>query len=207
MHPILRAAVALAIAAALSPPAIAQPSGKADPDWPCHQIKVPTYSLAAVWAGPDLDLNSQSWRDEKEIADLTAKMAERRVPIDNAESAIADFKAKGGADADAQLLRAFAAAFEELSQQRSQILDGLERFGRKQRELADRIRAESEVAHNSADQGRDGQAPAGADSQERLQWDMRVFDDRSRMVAYVCETPTLIEQRIGAIARAVQKAL
>ena len=72
-------------------------------------------------------------------------MVQRRVPIADVESAIVEFKAKAGADADAKLLRAFAAAFEDLSQQRSQILDGLEQFGRKQRAMADRIRAESEA--------------------------------------------------------------
>ena len=206
MHAALRAVLAIAILAVLTSRAIAQPGVKADPDWPCQQIKTPTFSLASVWSGPELDLNSQSWRDESDVADLTAKMAERRVPIADVEQAIADFKAKAGAE-DAKLLRAFAAAFEDLSQQRSQILDGLERFGRKQRAMAGRIRAESEAVQKTADQNRDGQAPSGADTQERLQWDIRVFDDRRQTIAYVCETPTLIEQRIGEIARAVQKAL
>ena len=62
-------------------------------------------------------------------------MAQRRVPIADVETAIADFKAKAGPDADAKLLRAFAAAFEDLSQQRSQIIDGLDRIGRKQKAL------------------------------------------------------------------------
>jgi hypothetical protein len=207
MHGALRAFLAVTIVAAFEPTAIAQSGVKTDPDWPCHQTKVPNYSLAAVWDGPELDLNSQSWRDENELVDLMVKMADRRIPIADAESAIADFKAKFGADADAKLLRAFAAAFEELSQQRSQILDGLERLGRKQRTLADRIRAESEGSQYSTEQNRDRQASSDVDSQQRLQWDIRIFDDRSRMVAYVCETPTLIEQRIGAIGRAVQKAL
>jgi hypothetical protein len=207
MHAALRAVLAIAIMAVFSSRAIAQSGAKADPDWPCHQIKTPTFSLAAVWSGPELDLNSQSWRDESDIADLAAKMTQRRIPIADVESAIADFKAKAGADADAKLLRAFAAAFQDLSQQRSQILDGLERFGRKQRAMADRIRAENEAVQKSADQNQDGQTPPGADSQERLQWDIRVFDDRRRTVTYVCEAPTLIEQRIGAIARAVEKAL
>ena len=123
------------------------------------------------------------------------------------EKAIADFKAKAGPDADAKLLRAFAAAFEDLSQQRSQIIDGLDRFGRKQNALADRIRAENEAVQKSSDQNSDGQAPPGAGSQDRLQWDLRIFNDRRQTATYVCEAPTLIEQRIGAIARAVQKAL
>ena len=207
MHPAARAVLAIAIMASLGPPAIAQFKGKTDPDWPCQQIKTPTFSLASVWAGPQLDLDSQNWRNENDVADLKAQMAQRRVPIADVETAVTDFKAKAGPDADAKLLRAFAAAFADLSEQRSQIINGLARIGRKQKALADRIRTENEAVQKSSDQNRDGQAPPGADSQERLLWDLRVFDDRHQTVTYVCEAPTLIEQRIGEIARAVQKAL
>jgi len=207
LHVALRVVLATAIVAGWAPRAIAQPGVKADPDWPCHQPKTPTFSLASVWTGPQLDLNSQSWRDETDVADLAAKMSQRRVPIADVEATIADFKAKAGADADAKLLRAFAAAFEDLSQQRSQILDGLDRSGRKQRAMADRIRAENEAVQESAGRDQSGLSPSGAEAEQRLQWEIRVFDDRRQMVGYVCETPTLIEQRIGAIARAVQNAL
>ena len=201
------AAALLATLVMANPQASAQGRVKADPDWPCHQVKTPTFSLAAVWSGPELDLNSQSWREQSDVADLAAKMTQRRVPIADVEATIADFKAKAGPDADAKLLRAFAAAFQDLSRQRSQVLDGLERFGHKQREMADRIRAESEADQTAADQNKDSQTQPGVNSAEQLQWDIRIFDDRRQMVAYVCDTPALIEQRIGAIARAVQKAL
>ena len=207
MHPAARAVLAIAIMASLAPPAVAQFKGKTDPDWPCQQIKTPTFSLASIWAGPQLDLDSQSWRNESDVADLKAQMAQRRVPIADVEAAITDLKAKAGRDANPKLLRALAAAFTDLSQQRSQIIDGLDRIGRKQKALADRIRAENEAVQESADQNQGGQTPLGDDSQERLRWDIRVFDDRRQTITYVCETPTLIEQRIGAIARAVQAAL
>ena len=207
MHPAARAVLAIAIVASLAPAAVAQFKGKTDPDWPCQQIKTPTFSLASIWAGPQLDLNSQSWRDEGDVADLKAQMAQRRVPIADVGAAITDFKSKAGPDADAKLLRAFAAAFADLSEQRSQIINGLDRIGRKQKALADRIRAENEDVQKSSDQNPAGQSPAAGDSQERLLWDLRVFDDRRQTVTYVCEAPTLIEQRIGEIARAVQKLL
>ena len=41
-------------------------------------------------------------------ADGAAKMTQRRISIADVELAVADFKAKTGADADAKLLRAFA---------------------------------------------------------------------------------------------------
>ena len=73
--------------------------------------------------------------------------------------------------------------------------------------MADRIRAENEAVQKSSDEDRSSEAPPGADSQERLLWDLRIFNDRRQTVTYVCEVPTMIEQRIGEIARAVQKAL
>ncbi len=207
MHPAVGGVLAIAIAASFAPRAVAQPRAKIDSDWPCQQIKTPTFSLAAVWDGPPLDLDSQSWRDESDVADLEAQMAQRRVPIADVETAITDFKAKAGPDANTKLLRAFAAAFTDLSQQRSQIIDGLDRTGRRQKALADRIRAENETVQKSSDENSAGQALPGASSQEKLLWDIRVFDDRRQTVTYVCEAPTLIEQRIGEIARAVQRAL
>jgi hypothetical protein len=205
MQAAVRGFLAIVIVVLFASQAVAQSRAKADPDWPCQQIKTPTFSLAAVWVGPPLDLNSQSWRDQSDVADLKAQMAQRRVPIADVEKAIAEFKTKAGPDAEAKLLRAFAAAFEDLSQQRSQIIEGLDRFGRKQNALADRIRAENEV-QPSSDQKSDA-PPPGASSQDKLLWDIRIYNDRRQTAAYVCEAPTLIEQRIGEIARAVQKAL
>ncbi len=202
-----RAVLAIAAMVLCTPQAVAQFNGKIDPDWPCQQIKTPTFSLASIWAGPQLDLDSQSWRDESDVAELKAQMAQRRVPIADVEAAIARFKAKAGPNAEAKLLRAFAAAFTDLSQQRSQIIEGLDRIGRRQKALADHIRAENEGVQNASAQPHDGRAPPATDSQDRLLWDLRIFDDRRKTVTYVCETPTLIEQRIGEIARAVQKAL
>jgi hypothetical protein len=202
-----RAVFAIATVALIAPQAFAQFRGKTDPDWPCQQIKTPTFSLASIWAGPQLDLDSQSWRNESDVVGLKAQMAQRRVPVADVEAAITDFKAKAGPDADAKLLRAFAAAFTDLSQQRSQIIEGLDRIGRRQKTLADNIRTENEAVQNASDQNHDGQAPPGADGQQRLLWDLRIFNDRRQTVTYVCEAPTLIEQRIGEIARAVQKAL
>jgi len=200
----LQAIVLVAIVTTASP-SLAQGRPKTDPDWPCVQIKVPTLSLNSVWLGPEVDVTSDAWRSDPGVADLVSKMATRRVPIIEAEAAIADFASKSGPDAKTKLLQALGGAFQELAHQRSQILDGLKRFGKKQNEMADSIRAENEALQSASADKPDAQNQQGA--QERLQWDLRVFEDRHRTISYVCETPTLIEQRIGALAKAVQKAL
>src|SRR5258708_3046389 len=101
MHPAAaRAVLAIATVGLLTTQAGAEYKGKTHPDWPCQQIKTPTFSLASIWAGPELDLDSQDWRNESDVADLKAQMAQRRVPIADVEAAIAGFKAKAGPDAD-----------------------------------------------------------------------------------------------------------
>ena len=164
MHVPARAVLAIAILVVpLTSQALAQSRAKTDPDWPCQQIKTPTFSLASIWAGPQLDLNAQSWRNEADVAALEAQMAQRRVPIADVEAAIADLKAKAGPDANAKLVARLRCGVRDLSQQRSQIIDGLDRFGRKQNALADRIRAENETVQKSSDQNERrpsaGQAP------------------------------------------------
>ncbi|MBV9287307.1 MAG: hypothetical protein JO288_05700 [Hyphomicrobiales bacterium] len=199
----LRIVALISVSIALAGSAQAQKRPAADPDWPCFQVKTPTFSLAAVWDGPPIDLESQAWRDDRNVADLAAKMADRRMPVSDVEASLAAF-AKSGPEARGKLPIAFGAAFQALTNQRSQIIDGLERFGRRQRELADQIRSENETARSSANANPGGAQDAAV---EKLQWDLRVFEDRRRETSYACESPTLIEQRIGALARAVRAAM
>lgn len=201
-----RVAVATALAAAICP-AMARGASNTDPGWPCHQVKVTAFPLGSVWAGPDLDLTSQTWRDQPEVADLAANMSQRRVPIAEVEKAIAAFKAKEGPEAKDKLLSAFAAAFQDLAQQRSKVIEGLERFGRRQREMADRIREENESLQRAIDANHGEPGAQDAELQKRLDWDLRVFNDRRQSISYVCEVPAEIEHRIGAIAHAVQASL
>ncbi len=196
----------MAFANAVVPAAAGGPPN-VDPDWPCQQVKVTSFPLAAIWAGPQLDLNAQAWRDQPEVADLVARMSQRKVPIAEVESSIGAFKQKEGPQARDKLLSAFAAAFDDLANQRSKVIEGLDRFGHRQREMGDELRQENAALQKAVDANH-GQPDAEQTAlQKRLDWDLRVFDDRRQSITYVCEVPGEIEHRIGAIARAVQAAL
>ena len=188
-------------------PALAGGPANTDPDWPCHQLKVTTFPLASIWAGPALDLDSQAWRDAPEVADLAARMSQRRVPVAEVEQAVAELKTKEGQEAEPKLLGAFAAAFQNLTEQRAKVIEGLERFGRRQRAMGDSIRAENEDLQKAVDANHGQPGDKDAALQKQLDWDLRVFDDRRQSIGFVCDVPGEIEQRIGAVARAVQQAL
>ena len=77
--------------------------------------------------------------------------------------------------------------------------------GRKQRRLADKITEENRKLANL----QPGTTP-DAKTQELLdarQWDLRVFQDRQRMLTQICEQPVLLEQRAFSLSRAIQSRL
>ena len=53
-------------------------------------------------------------------------------------------------------------------------------------------------------------APASAAAsalEDALRWDTRIHDERNAALAYVCESPVILEQRAFALAREIQTHL
>ncbi|OCK54905.1 hypothetical protein [Bradyrhizobium sp. LMTR 3] len=175
------------------------------PDWPCTQAKVPEISIAAVWAGPPLDDVSGKWKDDAEVSALVAKLAARRTPLEEAQKAITEYL-NSAADKTASGKLLFAGLFESLNAQRSQVMNGLERVTRKQREAADKIRADTLALQ--ALQGETPPDQAKIDGLgNQLVWQTRIFEDRRNVIKFVCEVPTAIDQRLFALGRTIQQEI
>jgi hypothetical protein len=196
----------LIVAASLAVMASAGSALAADPrypDWPCAQAKVPEISLAAVWAGPPLDDVKDKWKDDPKISALVAKLSARRTPIDEAEKSIGEFlSAASDKTTSGKLL--FAGLFDTLNTQRSSVMNGLERVTRKQRAEADRIRADTIALQGLQSASSPDQAKVD-ELGNQLTWETRIFEDRRRVVKFVCEVPTAIDQRLFALGRAIQQ--
>ncbi|WP_255609150.1 hypothetical protein [Methylosinus sp. Sm6] len=133
-------------------------------------------------------------------------MAARRTPIEEAQKLVDDFAAAAGETRKQRLTALFAGVYEQLEAERREVLDGLERYGAKQRRLAEKLREETQALRAEQDKTpQDAQRVKQAS--EALQWDLRVFDERRQALSYVCETPALIEQRLGALARSIEAAI
>ena len=176
------------------------------PDWPCVQAKVPELSPAALWAGPPLDDAAKAWANDPKTRDLVPRLAARRVPIEDAQKSIADFMTGSAAEREAKGKLLFAGVFERLNAERGEVMTGIERLARKQKDMADKIR-ESVIALHKV---QDMPAPEQAKLEElsrQVEWSTRIFEDRRKTVRFVCEVPVLIEQRLGALARAIQQGM
>ncbi|MEA2924995.1 MAG: hypothetical protein QOI46_4659 [Alphaproteobacteria bacterium] len=196
--------VVMAITLASPGPALA--ADPRYPDWPCNQIKVPEMSVAAVWAGPPIDDVDSIWEQDPAVRNLVAQLAARRTPLEDAEKIISDAIIGAPAERQRKAKLIFAGLFKALNHERSEVMSGIERFSRKQKEFADQVRA-------TILQLRELQNTPGHDQTKvdelisRVEWDTRIFDERSKTIGYVCEVPVLIEQRLFALARAIQQSL
>jgi hypothetical protein len=194
--------VAASLAAVLSAPAAA--AEPADADWPCIQRLVPQLAASQMWAGPPPEGGENPSSPDGEM--LAHRLASRSMPDDEAQAAIDAF-AEGLApgERNAGLAHLFHDVLQQINQERSQIIAGIKRYTRKQQHLAEKIAQDSRKLANL----QPGTTP-DAPTQELLearQWDLRVFEDRQRILTHICEQPVLLEQRAFSLSRAMQARL
>ncbi|MEI5680936.1 MULTISPECIES: hypothetical protein [unclassified Mesorhizobium] len=201
----VRCLVAILLAAGFSSSALAAASN--DPDWPCIQRKVPELSLGQIWNGPDLPEAAKDWSKDDDISERVEELAARRVPIAEAQKEIKDFAATLPPEKlQPQLTMLVQGLFDHMNAERSHVISGIARYAHKQLEMATALRKESsdvDALRNKPD----------ADQNEvtrrtdQLTWQTRVFEERVQSLTYVCEVPTIIEQRLYQLAKTVAETL
>lgn len=173
-------------------------------DWPCVQRLVPTLEPGLVWSGPALQPVDQP-RPELQVA------ARQLTDVKSTpEDVTAEVKNFAGQQPEAErteaLTRLFALSFDWLNDERASVIRGIHHYATGQKNLADRIVAETrELEKLQA-------APAPdsakiAEMQSTRDWDMRIYGDRQKSLALVCDQPVLYEQRAFALARIIQGQL
>jgi len=183
-------------------------STEAKSDWPCEQVERPEISIAQVWQGPDTTSAEENWRNDQAIVALVDQVAPRRLPQDQAIAAVHRFSAGTKQDRAATLTAVFAGLFETMSKERSEIIRGIKHFNRRQDNLSQRIQ--------DGWKQMDALDPSSTDPkvveqrinlQQTIDWDSRIFDDRERLLPTICQQPSVIEQRLFALSRAIQEDL
>jgi hypothetical protein len=176
------------------------------PDWPCQQLKVPGISIANVWTGPAIEPTDTTKPFDAKEAELVSRLAARRTAMEDARQLVADYVVGTDAEKQEKAKTLFAALYVTLNSQRDQVMNGIERLSRKQKAMAEDIRAETQKL-------RDMQDKANADPAQneefasQLAWQTRIFEDRRKSTSYVCDVPVLIEKRLFDLGKAIQDTL
>jgi hypothetical protein len=100
----------------------------------------------------------------------------------------------------------FAGLFDTLNAQRSSDMNGLERVTSKQREAAEKIRDDTLALQALQDASAPDQ-PKIDELGNQLVWETRIFEDRRRVIKFVCEVPTAVDQRLFALGRVIQQEI
>jgi hypothetical protein len=175
------------------------------PDWPCQQLKVPGISVAAVWTGPPIDSVDKQILADPGDADLVTRLAARRTPMEEATKLIDAFVTGPKPERQAKATALFAELFSVLDSQRTEVMNGIERFSHKEKAMADEIRTKTRKMQQLQDAPNGDQAEIGQLTNE-LAWETRIFEDRRKSTSYVCEVPVLIEKRLFDLGRVIQDA-
>ncbi|RWQ61725.1 hypothetical protein [Mesorhizobium sp.] len=196
----------LAVVAMLAPSVNAR-AANTDPDWPCIQRKVPQLSLGQIWNGPELTPAAKDFSKDPAVSALVEEVAARRMPIAEAQKKIKDFAASLPAEQLApKMAMLVQGMFDHMDAERSQVISGISRYAHKQLEMAAALRkAASDVDALRAKPDAD---PDDIERRtEQLKFATRIFNERVQSLTYVCEVPTIIEQRLYQLSKAVSETL
>jgi hypothetical protein len=195
-------AIALGIPQAL-------PADAASADWPCAQRKVAKLTAAQMWDGASVDDLTQ-WRDNEQITKLMAVLTSRRVPLEQATAAIAEFAAAQPQERrDEALKLLFAGLLSTVNTDRAIVMRGIERFQQRQKARAAEIERQGIAirglqARAASDEKARSELVAAED---RHKWDVRVFSERQQSLPLACEVPVLIEQRLFELGREIRSRM
>jgi hypothetical protein len=185
----------------------AQAAASNDPSWPCIQRKVPELSIGQVWNGPELPAEAENWNADQQIDDLVGELAPRRTPLDVAQKRITEFAGTLPPEqVNGKMFLLFQGLFDTLNRERIQVLGGISRYAAKQRDMAADLRKEaSKVDALRAKSDTDPEELDRLD--QRLIWETRIYDERVHSLTYVCEVPTIIEQRLYGLSKTITGTL
>jgi hypothetical protein len=176
------------------------------PDWPCQQLKVPGIALASVWTGPPIETGDAAKPADEKQSELVSRLAARRTAMEDAQKLIADYVVGTSAEKQEKAKTLFAALYSTLNAQRDEVMNGIERFSRKQKAAADDIREEAQKLRQMQDKP-DADPTQNEELASRLAWQTRIFEDRRKSTSYVCDVPVLIEKRLFDLGKVIQGAL
>ncbi|SFK27957.1 hypothetical protein [Celeribacter neptunius] len=198
---LLLSAALLAASAGVAGPLAA--NDFADPTWPCVQRKVDRLSPGLMWPEPLTEAEFSTERQQA-VTDLAEFLALRRVDLEAARAAVAEFSASHGHDM-ALMQAVFSRVFDTLATRRTKIIKGIGKFSLSQISLSERIEtARGEMDAQMAQETPDFDRVDALE--EQLDWDQRIFTDRQKTITYLCETPTLLEKRLYALAQMLHEA-
>ncbi|MDI5920784.1 hypothetical protein QLQ86_08295 [Halomonas sp. LR5S13] len=192
------------------PDARAQRAATGPPDWPCVQRLVPELAWGTIWTGPSPEALERTWWEDEEVGHVVRFATARETPRDEALERVRDFVAQVASQPEAEreerLTLLFAGLFERVNRERSRVIERIRSASRGQVKRLDRL---AELVDELEARRASSEANGGDIEQLRqeLHWEQRTFQKRQQLLPVLCEKPSLLEEELSRMVRAIRAEL
>lgn len=121
--------------------------------------------------------SGDAWKQDQAVHQFAVRLAARRTPLSDAEKAATAFITGTPTEKKHKAKLLFAGLLSILNGERSQVLDGIERFSKRQQGLRDKIRKELTDLRAHQDAKKQDAATMNKLG-NKLAWDTRILDER-----------------------------
>ena len=125
---------------------------QSQPDWPCRQVRVPNSRSAASGPARRSTSRMKHWREDQRSPTWSSASSDRVAPRwTRPEQLIAQFANAAGDRRKERLTMLFAGVYERMNDERRDVVNGLDRFGRRLKDMAEKAREETQTLRDLQD--------------------------------------------------------
>ncbi|MBS91956.1 MAG: hypothetical protein CMM95_02755 [Rickettsiales bacterium] len=190
--------------------ASANPSEAPPKKWPCDQVYNPKLNLGAIWQGPPIDDALKNWWKDDDIIEYVNLLSDPVLKEEDGLRIIEEFAKKHTyfglikkRDQKDKLVFLFAGLYQKAKDRRSRQYSGIIKFVERQNSFRKAIGQASKLIRKYRKDKLDIKDQRFVDASSKLEWNTRVFDQRTRLTEYICEEPVFNTQRLGYQSRKI----
>jgi hypothetical protein len=186
------------------------PKDKPPKKWPCDQVYNPQLNLTTIWQGPPIESSLKDWWKHDDVIEYVNTLSDPTLSEEVGKQLIKEFAKKytyagfiRKAEQKEKLIFLFAGLYQKAKDRRSRQYKGIIKFVERQEDLRKAIGSSSKLIRKYRKEKLDQKSKKYQAAASQLEWNTRVFDQRTRLTEYVCEEPVFNTQRLGYQSREI----
>ena len=190
------------------------PPEKPPKKWPCDQVYNPKLNLSSIWQGPSIDKAIKDWWKDDTVIEYVNQLADPVLEEEKGIELIEEFAKKytyfgilKKGDRDEKMTFLFAGLYQKAKDRRSRQYVGIIKFVDRQESLRKAIGSASKKIRKLRKEKVNQEDKRYVDASSQLEWNTRVFDQRTKLTEYICEEPVFNTQRLGYQSRKIMSYL
>ena len=178
--------------------------------WPCDQVYNPQLNLSTIWQGPSIESALKDWWKHDDVIEYVNTLSDPTLNEEVGKQLISEFAKKytyagfiKKAEQKEKLIYLFAGLYQKAKDRRSRQYKGIIKFVERQEDLRKAIGSSSKLIRKYRKEKLDQKSNKYKDAASQLEWNTKVFDQRTKLTEYICEEPVFNTQRLGYQSREI----